>query len=1361
MCDFFESLRSTSTLIWKQKFLVFCTIFYLLFSLDTVAQTNTWDGDAADGNWNSPTNWSLDVVPTVAHDVVIPNGITNTITVNTAAVCSSLTINEGGTDNIVSISSGNSLTVSNEVTIGAGTGNGDEKTLAVNDGTLTCSSVSLASVGGFGRFSRITATTGTINVTGDIVMGATGFFSTTGIQFTNAGVLNIGGTMTGGSFTASTSTVDYNNVNQIIGGYTYNNLILSGSGSKDISDVTTINGDLTLNGTVSTTALNSMTIGGDFILSSNTTFTAGVNTHSIGGDWVNNGGTFNHTGSIINLNGAGQTIGGTNATTFDLLSLSGSGTKTFNFATTISSNFSIDNGVVADLGTFTGHTANGLTLAGASQVAGIWGHSNGTGVTQSNDTYFANNTGVITTASAGANIYYTRQTGNWNATTTWSTITYGDATNNGSFPVAGDLVYVGGGDFTITVNVASACKAIYYQGDVANSPTISISGAVTFTVSDNINIPRTPFLSGDTNTLAVGGGTLNAGSINFSGGGVLGGNALTIGTGTATVSGDIVADGNYLLAAITFTDAGLLQVGGDFINSGNGAFTASTGTVEFNGSSAQVIGDFTYNNLIVSGSGEKTVAGVIDINGDFTLASGTTFTAGSYTHTLAGDWINNGGTFNHAGSNINMDGAGQSIGGSNATTFNRLSLSGSGTKTFVFATTIAGNFSIDGTAVADLGTFTGHTAAGLSLGGTSQVAGIWGHTNGTGVTHPNNTYFANNTGVITTASAGANIYFTRQTGNWNAAATWSTITYGDVTNNGTFPVAGDIVNIGGGDFTITVNVSSACQDLYFQSDAAFSPIVSIGGSNTLDVSNDIFIPYTANFSGDVNTFAVGAGTLNTSNINFSSSQLGGSPTLTISTGTANIDGDMTSTGDGEATFTFTSAGLLQLGGAIVGASNIDMTAGTGTVEYDGTAAQTIVDLDYYNLTLNNSVVAIPAFTLNGNTTVTNTLTMTEGIVDMNEFIFTLGTSSAASTLSRSASTTTNWFYNGTFSRIWQTAIAVTSNSGNYYGLLPIGSSTASSYRPVEISSTVSPTGAGTFSVSHTDADTKTVLSPVYDDGGTNIEGKHDAPFNLSTSASGGTYNINITMTDLAPGTLSDIRLAKSTGGTTVVTVGTHAAATGSATNPTAGRTGVSLAELVGDWRMATIDVMDTPLPVELSAFTGHWKESGVLLQWSTASELNNDYFELEHSVDGSIFNKIATIDGHGTTNELSEYTFDDSGYVQGINYYRLKQVDFDGKPEIFDPIAISTSSLQQAELTIYPNPTKDKLNIRLDGFNSQNESSLTIVDHLGKVVYHEILPPATQLKTLDNLGTVLVPGIYIINVQSGTENLRRKLAIQL
>lgn len=59
-----------------------------------------------------PTNWSLDVVPTVAHDVVIPNGITNTITVNTAAVCSSLTINEGGTDNIVSISSGNSLTVS-------------------------------------------------------------------------------------------------------------------------------------------------------------------------------------------------------------------------------------------------------------------------------------------------------------------------------------------------------------------------------------------------------------------------------------------------------------------------------------------------------------------------------------------------------------------------------------------------------------------------------------------------------------------------------------------------------------------------------------------------------------------------------------------------------------------------------------------------------------------------------------------------------------------------------------------------------------------------------------------------------------------------------------------------------------------------------------------------------------------------------------------------------------------------------------------------------------------------------------------------------------------------------------------------
>lgn len=1340
--------------------LIYCAVicFYFLLPQDCFGQT-TWDGGGADDNWNTPNNWNPNGVPTVADDVVIPNGITGTITINTAAVCSSFTMSDGGTSTIVSINTGNSLTVSNEVSIGSMSTNFQEITLAVNDGTLSCSSLSVAAVGGFGRTSRVTASTGTINVTGDITIGGGGFFSTSAIQFTGAGALNIGGTMSGGAFTASTSTVEYYNANQTIGGYTYNNLILSGSGTKDLSDVSTINGNFTMNGTVTAEAGMSITVGGDFTISSGTTFTANTYTHNVVGDWLNNGGTLDLSGSTLNLNGTAQNIGGTSATAFDFLSLSGSGTKTFGFSTAINSNLSIADGVVADLGTFTGHTAEGLTLGGVAQVAGIWGHTNGTGVTQPNNTYFANNTGVITTSSAGANIYYSRQTGNWNAATTWSTITYGDMTNNGTFPVAGDIVNIGGGDYAITVNVASACETLAFEENVGNSPSIILSGT-TLDVSGSLRIPRPAF--GENHDLDVGSGTLNAGSIHFDGGGWLATTTLTISTGTVTVTGDVTSDGLVLsFPNITFTGAGVLQIGGAFLNSGNGNLTPSTGTVEYNGNSTQMIGDFTYNHLTLSGTGDKSTAGSIDVNGDFTLASGSSFTAGAYSHTIAGNWVNNGGTFNNSGSNINFDNAGaQNIGGSSATDFNRLSLSGSGIKSLSFSTSIAGNLSIDGTAQADLSTFTSHTANGLTLGGVSQVAGIWGHTNGIGVTQPNNIYFANNTGVITTASTGANIYFTRQTGNWNAATTWSTITYGDVTNNGTFPVAGDIVNIGGGDFTITVNVASACESIYFQSNNT-NHILTINTGINLDVSEEIDIPSAPVLSGGSNTLAVGAGTLNANEITFTTIEFGGAATFTISTGTANVDGDITATGEGEGTFTFTDAGLLQLGGAIIGASNIDMTAGTGTVEYDGIAAQTIVNLDYYNLTLNNSLGAIPAFTLNGNTTVANTLTMTSGVVDMDSYSFTLGTSTAASTLIRTTSTTTNWFYNGIFNRFWQTATAVTSNSGNYYGLLPIGSSSSSSYRPVEVTSTVSPTGAGTFSVSHTDADTKTQLSPVYDDGGTDIEGKHDAPFNLSTSATGGTYDISITMTDLASGVLSDIRLAKSTGATTVVTVGTHAAATGSATNPTASRTSVALADLVGDWRMATTDIVATPLPVDLLSFTGDWQNDRITLQWQTASELNNDYFVLERSEEGLLYERIATISGNGNSNEIHDYNFNDRNYSMGMNYYQLKQVDFDGNSETFEPILIYATVAHQAQLNIYPNPATDHLNIRLEGVENESNSVITIYNHAGQIVYQNTRKTSKTNWTIEKISSILVPGIYMINVQSANLNLRKKLMIQM
>ncbi|HAN64863.1 MAG TPA: hypothetical protein DCQ34_00535, partial [Chitinophagaceae bacterium] len=235
-------------------------LLFMLLSVQSIsAQTNTWDGSSS-ANWNTASNWSLNQVPTAAHDVVIPNGITATINVNTAAVCKSLTINNGNTNNTVSITGLNSLSVSGAVSIGAGTGSGDNKVLAVNAGTLTCAYISMSATGNSNRRSELTLTTGTVTVTGGITMNDANNY----VRFTSNGQLFIGGNITGGNLVPSTGTVTYNGASaQIITGANtssfYNLVINKSNAAQTVSsnthavnianNLTVISGELVLNAT--------------------------------------------------------------------------------------------------------------------------------------------------------------------------------------------------------------------------------------------------------------------------------------------------------------------------------------------------------------------------------------------------------------------------------------------------------------------------------------------------------------------------------------------------------------------------------------------------------------------------------------------------------------------------------------------------------------------------------------------------------------------------------------------------------------------------------------------------------------------------------------------------------------------------------------------------------------------------------------------------------------------------------------------------------------------------------------------------------------------------------------------------------
>ncbi len=102
----------------------------------------------------------------------------------------------------------------------------------------------------------------------------------------------------------------------------------------------------------------------------------------------------------------------------------------------------------------------------------------------------------------------------------------------------------------------------------------------------------------------------------------------------------------------------------------------------------------------------------------------------------------------------------------------------------------------------------------------------------------------------------------------------------------------------------------------------------------------------------------------------------------------------------------------------------------------------------------------------------------------------------------------------------------------------------------------------------------------------------------------------------------------------------------------------------------TLSGNNTPLPIDLIRFEGACKENEISLDWTTASETNNDYFLLESSTNGFEFSTIASIKGHGTASSFNNYSFVDKESMSQINYYRLTQFDFDGNFKVYPVIAV-------------------------------------------------------------------------------------------
>lgn len=424
--------------------------------------------------------------------------------------------------------------------------------------------------------------------------------------------------------------------------------------------------------------------------------------------------------------------------------------------------------------------------------------------------------------------------------------------------------------------------------------------------------------------------------------------------------------------------------------------------------------------------------------------------------------------------------------------------------------------------------------------------------------------------------------------------------------------------------------------------------------------------------------------------------------------------------------------------------------GTETVTLDGSiTGQTINTVlaageTFNNLILASSVIFNPQFTLDDNVTVATTLTMTSGVTNLNGATLTL-TSNAAGSLAYTA----GWVYGGTMVRATTNgAIAV----GNVRGLFPMGN--ASNTRPFYVGKPAGTT-TGTTTVVHNGIPTTTSNVSFADD--VTITRRHDSFWTFATTVTGGANTWALRAGGTGFGTIADItHLRLSTASGVVGTPGTNS---GTTANPLVERTALSIANLnANQFHVASVNAALSPLPIELTRFAAIEESGRVRLEWTTASELNNDFFTVERTTDAEHFEAVLSMAGKGTTTETTNYfTYDDFPF-EGTSYYRLRQTDFDGT-QSFSPLE-KVVVRKLAGVQIYPNPVQDDVAIlRLSGQGSGTMLSIRITDVVGRQVL-------SVIRTTDSAGNFeealdtskLAPGVYLVEcVGNGGRKVLRML----
>jgi hypothetical protein len=483
---------------------------------------------------------------------------------------------------------------------------------------------------------------------------------------------------------------------------------------------------------------------------------------------------------------------------------------------------------------------------------------------------------------------------------------------------------------------------------------------------------------------------------------------------------------------------------------------------------------------------------------------------------------------------------------------------------------------------------------------------------------------------------------------------------------------------------------------------------------------------------------------------------GGSSALTVG-GNVTINNNARLRADNNQGISTITVGGNWVNNSTAGPSN-GFDEGTGTVVFNsppGNTLQTIggsTEETFYNLTLSTSAATDVVRLLN-NTTVSNTLTLTQGELDLNSrtlFITRNSTSAISRTGGYIKSENTSSPY-GTVE--WRTG----SLTGSF--VYPFGKS-STEYIPFTMNITTAGT-PNTGRVAVSTYATATDNTP-YPDGVTNLNG-----------TSGGASVVDrfwvITLlgytgtrpTSTLTFTATSAEIAST--GATVVNAQRWApsntwepALPGQTYNPSTGTVTVPNVSQYSPWALADIAA---PLPVELKSFELVARGDYVEINWVTASELNNDYFTIERKSEyDEEFEVVTRIPGAGTTNLENRYRIEDYRVAPGTWYYRIKQTDFDGR--------YSYSPVKSVELTgkgfwqVYPNPVDgERLNIRFTGADLNKTIMVGVFDSQGRQLFME-RRVVTDLEMPVIFREKLSPGIYLIVIRAADVTVHHRFIVR-